>query len=112
MKYTDLIGGIKDNRKFTGSKEKGKGMGMEEMKKVKTGSIIVLVLSIITIVVMLIGMAAVGLVVSGMAGAAGASGAVIAAVFIIVNANKARKELAVQRGDSGTEDDGAEKMDS
>ena len=185
MKYTDLIGRIKDNRKFTGSKEKGKGMGMEEMKKVKTGSIIVLVLSIITIVVMLIVMAAVGLVVSGMAGAAGASGAVIggvmaaatvialvmnggiqflfslliliksknqekaglcfgfgiviliisgfwcltsltsfnfmtvvmageviAAVFIIVNANKARKELAVQRGDSGTEDDGAEKMDN
>lgn len=40
------------------------------------------------------------------------AGEVIAAVFIIVNANKARKELAVQRGDSGTEDDGAEKMDS
>ncbi len=35
LKYTDLIGRIKDNRKFTGSKEKGKGMGMEEMKKSK-----------------------------------------------------------------------------
>ena len=159
-------------------------MGMEEMKKVKTASMVVLVLSIITIVVMLVGMVAVGLVVGGMAGAAGASGAVvggvmaaatvialvmnggiqflfslliliksknqekaglcfgfgivilvisgfwcltslasfnfmtvvmagevIAAVFIIVNANKARKELTGRRGDSSTENGGAERTE-